>query len=614
MSASAISDADADDPPDHPAADLAWSFTTAAAPPADFVLINEIDADTPGVDAAEFIELFDGGVGYTDLSGLALVLWNGQGDIVYRAIDLDGYQTDAAGYFVLGNEGVPGSDLVVVAGALQNGPDAVALIAGDASAFPSGTALTTTNLIDAVVYGPTDLPDEGLLILLEAGQPQADEDARGEKDIHSLQRCPNGEGGQRRTDAIRANIPTSGCATDDAPVEVAVSPADGATGVSVGAVMMVRFSEDVAVEAGWYAIVCGQSGSHSAAISGGPREFTLRPDVPFIAGETCAVTVSAGSIRDADIDDPPDHPAADTIWQFHVAQTSVGLLINEIDADTPGADTAEFIELFDGGTGGTSLEGLVVVLWNGKNDRVYRAIDLSGHTTGPGGYFVLGSRAAGANLELSAGALQNGPDAVGLYTGRVADFPAGTLLTTAGLVDAVAYGPAASPDPGLLTLLEEGEPQVDEGSRGMRDTDSLQRCPDGAGGARRTGQVRPGEPTPGGANVCAATDVPPVAAMVSPADGTTDVAVDVVVQVTFSEDVTVDGGWYDIACEASGTHTAIVQGGPRDYTLIPMAPFAPDEMCEVRLFAAAISDTDADDPPDHPAADVVWRFHTAPPL
>lgn len=617
LSASAIGDVDADDPPDHPAADFAWSFTTAAAPPADFVLINEIDADTPGVDTAEFIELFDGGVGNTDLNGLALVFWNGQGDVAYRAIDLDGYQTNAAGYFVLGNEGVPGNDLVIERGTLQNGPDAVGLVAGDASAFPSGTALTTAKLIDAVVYGPTDSPDEGLLVLLEAGQPQSDEGARGEKDIHSLQRCPNGEGGQRRTDALRANTPTPGgasdCATDDAPVVIAMSPDDGATGVPVGAVITVRFSEDVIVEGGWYVLVCEQSGSHSAAVSDGPREFTLRPDMPFIAGETCAVTVSAGNIHDADIDDPPDHPAADTVWQFHVAPTTVGLLINEIDTDTPGADVAEFIELFDGGAGGTSLNGLIVVLWNGKDDRVYRAIDLSGHATGPGGYFLLGSREVGADLELSVGALQNGPDAVGLYVGQMADFAVGTPLTTAELVDAVVYGPAASPDPDLLTLLEEGQPQVDEGSRGMRETDSLQRCPDGAGGARHTGQTRPGEPTPGSANMCAATDVPPAMAMVSPADGATDVAVDAVVQVTFSEDVTVDGSWHDIACETSGTHTAVVEGGPRVYTLTPTDPFAPDEMCEARLFAAAIRDTDADDPPDYPAADVVWRFHTAPP-
>ena len=34
--------------------------------------------------------------------------------------------------------------------------------------------------------------------------------------------------------------------------------------------------------------------------------------------------------------------------------------INELDSDTPGADAAEFVELYDGGVGGTHLDGLTV--------------------------------------------------------------------------------------------------------------------------------------------------------------------------------------------------------------------------------------------------------------
>ncbi|MCP4295084.1 MAG: lamin tail domain-containing protein, partial [Proteobacteria bacterium] len=36
------------------------------------IVINEVDADTVGTDSAEFIELYDGGAGDTDLSGLTL--------------------------------------------------------------------------------------------------------------------------------------------------------------------------------------------------------------------------------------------------------------------------------------------------------------------------------------------------------------------------------------------------------------------------------------------------------------------------------------------------------------------------------------------------------------
>ncbi|MCO6511569.1 MAG: hypothetical protein J5I65_12325, partial [Aridibacter famidurans] len=42
------------------------------------------------------------------------------------------------------------------------------------------------------------------------------------------------------------------------------------------------------------------------------------------------------------------------------------IVINEIDSDTPGTDAAEFVELYDGGTGNTALDGLVVVFFNGS--------------------------------------------------------------------------------------------------------------------------------------------------------------------------------------------------------------------------------------------------------
>jgi len=46
-----VTDRDLDDPPDGMTNKKSWSFTTAAAPP-DFVLINEIDPDTPSSDTA----------------------------------------------------------------------------------------------------------------------------------------------------------------------------------------------------------------------------------------------------------------------------------------------------------------------------------------------------------------------------------------------------------------------------------------------------------------------------------------------------------------------------------------------------------------------------------
>jgi len=183
------------------------------------------------------------------------------------------------------------------------------------------------------------------------------------------------------------------------------------------------------------------------------------------------------------------------------AQSTV--LINEVDADTPGADALEFVELYDGGAGNTPLDGLVLVLFNGSDDASYRSFDLDGKATGANGYFVLGNTAVfGVELTFGNGTLQNGADAVALYQGNASDFPNNTPVTTADLLDAVVYDTNDPDDPGLLSLLNVGQPQLNEGGNGNASTESNQRCPNGSGGARNTGSTLQAAPTPGADNAC----------------------------------------------------------------------------------------------------------------
>ena len=178
------------------------------------VLINEVDADTPGTDTAEFLELFDGGAGSTSLDGLVLVFYNGSDDQSYQAFDLDGYATDESGYFVVcGNTANVSNcdlDLEVSSDLIQNGADAIGLYLDDATNFPDDTPITTTNLLDAIVYDTDDSDDAALLVLLNAGQPQVNENGAGDKDNQSNQRCPNGSGGLRNTDTYAQFAPTPG--------------------------------------------------------------------------------------------------------------------------------------------------------------------------------------------------------------------------------------------------------------------------------------------------------------------------------------------------------------------------------------------------------------------
>ena len=204
---------------------LLFSFTPLAAE----ILINEVDADTPGTDAAEFLELYDGGVGNSSLTGYVLVFYNGATDQSYLALDLDTLSTDGTGFFVAGNTGVPGVDLVFAGNILQNGADAVALYTGNAVDFPVNTPVTTTNLVDALVYDTSDADDAGLLVLLNAAQPQINEDSGGNSDVVSNQRCPDGSGGARNTTTYSQANPSPGLLNTCPlpPVAVAIHDVQG---------------------------------------------------------------------------------------------------------------------------------------------------------------------------------------------------------------------------------------------------------------------------------------------------------------------------------------------------------------------------------------------------
>ncbi len=363
------------------------------------VLINELDADTAGTDTQEFVELFDGGTGNTSLDGLVLVFYNGSNNQSYRTIDLSGQTTNAEGYFVVGNQDVPNVNIVIPSNGLQNGADAVALFSGNVADYPNGSAVSTDNLVDAVVYDTNDGDDAELLVLLNAGEPQLNEGELGDKDGHSLQRTPNGAGGARNTSSFSQLTPTPG--TENGVVVVPLP----------------------------------------------------------------------------------------------------NILINELDADTAGTDTQEFVELYDGGTGNTSLDGLVLVFYNGSNNESYNAIDLSGQTTNAEGYFVVGNQdVPNVNIVIPSNGLQNGADAVALYLGNVADYANGSAVSTDNLLDAVVYDTNDGDDVELLVLLNAGEPQLNEDELDNKDGHSLQRLPNGAGGARNTSSFTQFASTPGAAN------------------------------------------------------------------------------------------------------------------
>ncbi|MBX2846034.1 MAG: T9SS type A sorting domain-containing protein [Saprospiraceae bacterium] len=249
----------------------------------------------------------------------------------------------------------------------------------------------------------------------------------------------------------------------------------------------------------------------SLAYTGGMtgQTYTVMSNVGTVAGDD-PNTVAAGTITVTGIDEGTDVQititTADMACNEVVDITSPicepfnppAVRINELDADTPDTDAAEFIELR--GPAGQSLDGFIIVLYNGSDDQSYNTpIDLNGQTIpddGDGfGYFVIGS-ATVPNVDLVAfttNGLQNGADGVGLYFNRtVAEFPNDTPIDFTNLVDGLAYDTNDADDAALIPLnLDLDTPgQINEGENGAQDTESIQR-----------GSWFVAAPSPGAANV-----------------------------------------------------------------------------------------------------------------
>ncbi len=468
------------------------TFTTGTP----IVIINEVDCNTPGSpDVLEFVELYDGGAGNTSLNGLILVVYNGSDDLSDRTIDLNTYSTDANGYFVLGNAGVSSVDYIFPGNTLQNGADAVALYEDAAGSFPNGTAVTADNVIDALVYDTNDDDDTELLVLLNGGEPQINEDENGDQVNHSMQRISNGSGGFRNTSTYQTLAPTPGSINITTPT-VTTTTASSITYNSAESGGNVTNNGDATVYTlgvCWSTSASPTINDNSTDDGSGTGSFTssitgLNPNTTYYyrAFATNAAGTAYGNESSFETDPPP-------------------IIINEVDANSPGTDDLEFIELYDGGIGNLPLDGMVIVFYNGNNDESYRVIDLDGYTTDANGYFLIGNSSVTPSPDITFpdGIMQNGADAVALYDENT--FSTGVAVTTTNLQDAIVYDTGQVDDTGLMVLLNASEPQVNEDGAGDQTNHSMQRITNGSGGYRNTSTYQQSLPTAKAANYISTT-------------------------------------------------------------------------------------------------------------
>lgn len=176
---------------------------------------------------------------------------------------------------------------------------------------------------------------------------------------------------------------------------------------------------------------------------------------------------------------------------------STTLVINEVDYDQPGTDTAEFIEIFNATATPVDLSGLAVVLVNGANSTEYALANLSG-VLGAGAYAVVTAGTVpvpGGTLTftLPPGTVQNGsPDGIALFH-----------TSTLTLIDALSYEGSINAAiitgaPGTYDLVEgDAATAVDS----TLVAGSLSRLPNGTDTNNADGDWTFIEtPTPGSAN------------------------------------------------------------------------------------------------------------------
>jgi len=164
------------------------------------------------------------------------------------------------------------------------------------------------------------------------------------------------------------------------------------------------------------------------------------------------------------------------------------VVINEVDYDQPGTDTAEFIELYNPSLTAISLNSYKIELLNGADGTLYATIILPNVMIPGQGYYVLCQNMATVpNCDMLLGSsVQNGaPDAIGLR-----DF-ANIVL------DSLSY---EGSNANTASFTEGTGAGTDSGSTGM-DNLGLSRFPNGTDTNNNSADFRFIAITPGAANL-----------------------------------------------------------------------------------------------------------------
>jgi cytosine/adenosine deaminase-related metal-dependent hydrolase len=167
-----------------------------------------------------------------------------------------------------------------------------------------------------------------------------------------------------------------------------------------------------------------------------PAAGTLPPMVTVLAGQSSAAFTYTDTTAMSPATITATLGASMATATVTVSTGANHLVINEVDYDQIGTDTAEYIEIYNPSAAAVPLTGKQVVLVNGSGETTYATVNLGTGTLAAGGYLVI----AGANVTVPVGVtkidpgwtqdeVQNGaPDGIALIDN-----------TAHTLIDALSY-------------------------------------------------------------------------------------------------------------------------------------------------------------------------------
>src|SRR5436190_5379081 len=299
------------------------TVTPAPPPPLDHLVISQVYGGGGNSGAAlrnDYVELFNPTTGPIDTGGWTIQYGAATGT-TWQIQPLGGIIQPGEYYLVqLGSGGANGALLPVtpnVSGDINlsatTGKVALSSAGDPFDGCPVGDPL----LVDLVGFGGTANCREGATNAPAPSATNADFRKNGgftDTNVNGSD-FQTGAPNPRRTAVI----------TEIGPYVLTVDPRNNATTAARDATMNVTFTEPVTVSGAWFNISCTSTGFHNDATIAsvnGNRLWLITPNVNFLTGETCTVTIYKNFVHDDDVDDAApntDTLTNDYVWSFSVA-------------------------------------------------------------------------------------------------------------------------------------------------------------------------------------------------------------------------------------------------------------------------------------------------------